>query len=328
LNNAVLVTGGAGYVGSHTCKALAKAGYRPIVYDNLVTGHRPAVKWGPLETGDVLDGARLAEVCERYDPVAAVHFAAYSFVGESVQDPQKYYRNNVAGSLSLFEVLRARKLPVLFSSTCATYGIPARVPISEDTPQQPINPYGTTKLVVERMLIDFDQAYAMRSAALRYFNAAGADRDGEIGEDHNPETHLIPLALRAVGNRDAALMVFGQDYETADGTAIRDYVHVEDLAVAHVAALRRLLSGAPSVQLNIGTGSGSSVLEVIRAVEKAAGQKVHWNGASRRAGDPPVLVADPARLKALLDVDPRGFAPLDDIVRTAWRWHSRQTATT
>lgn len=318
----VLVTGGAGYIGSHTCKALAKAGYLPVSYDNLVYGHRWAVKWGPLEIGDVLDPARLAAVIAQYRPVAAIHFAAFAYVGESVQQPQKYYRNNVVGSLTLLEALHAAgDLPLVFSSTCATYGIPDRTPISEDTPQNPINPYGASKLMVERILTDFDAAYGLRSVALRYFNAAGADRDGEIGEAHDPETHLIPLAIRATASGAAPLTIFGNDYDTPDRTAVRDYVHVEDLARAHVAGVRRLLDGAGSARINVGTGVGISVLEAITAIEAASNRKVAWQFGPRRAGDPPALVADPARLKSELGLDPAGFSRMPDIARAAWNWH-------
>ena len=322
--NCVLVTGGAGYIGSHTCKALARQGYQPVTYDNLVYGHRESVKWGPLEVGDILDGARLAAVIALHKPVAAIHFAAFAYVGESVQDPQKYYRNNVVGSLSLLEALRAARIPLVFSSTCATYGVPENLPITEDTPQNPINPYGASKLMVERILEDFDVAYSQKAIALRYFNAAGADRDGEIGEDHEPETHLIPLAIRAAMEPEASLTVFGQDYQTPDGTAIRDYVHVEDLARAHVAALKRLLEGGDSARINIGTGKGVSVMEIIAAVEKASNKKVAWKPGPRRAGDPPVLVADPAHLKSVLGLDPATFSGLADITSTAWNWHNRQ----
>jgi UDP-arabinose 4-epimerase len=321
----VLVTGGAGYVGSHACKALARAGFTPVTYDNLSYGHEWVVKWGPFEQGNILDGARLRDVFRQYAPVAVMHFAAFAYVGESVTEPLKYYRNNVLGSLSLFEAAIAAKVRrVVFSSTCATYGIPAGVPIREDTEQRPINPYGTTKLVVERMLADFAVAYGLTYAALRYFNAAGADRDGEIGEDHDPETHLIPLALAAIRNPDKPLRVFGTDYETPDGTAIRDYVHVDDLARVHVAALRYLLKGGAPVAANIGTGTGHSVRDVIETAERVTGRTLPFVAAPRRPGDPPALVAEPALLKPLFGVDPKEFASLDEIIATAWRWHSRR----
>jgi UDP-arabinose 4-epimerase len=326
-NPCVLVTGGAGYIGSHTCKALAKAGYLPVSYDNLVYGHSWAVKWGPLEIGDVLDAVRLSAVIAQYQPVAAIHFAAFAYVGESVQDPQKYYHNNVVGTLNLLACLKdAGNVPLVFSSTCATYGVPVTIPISESTPQAPINPYGASKLMVERILQDFDAAYGQKAIALRYFNAAGADRDGEIGEAHDPETHLIPLAIQAAHDATAGLTVFGQDYDTPDGTAVRDYVHVEDLARAHVASVQRLVQGSGSGQINIGTGHGVSVMEIIAAVEAASGRKVTWKAGPRRPGDPPSLVADPARLKQALGLDPTTFAGLSDIAQTAWDWHVHRFA--
>jgi UDP-arabinose 4-epimerase len=319
VRNTILVTGGAGYIGSHTCKALHRAGYTPIVYDNLVYGHRWAVKWGPLEVGDIHDAAHVAEVCDRYCPVAAIHFAAYAYVGESVVSPRKYYNNNVVGSLALIDTLSKRKIPLVFSSTCATYGTPERLPISETTPQNPINPYGCSKLMIEQILKDYDTAYGMKSVCLRYFNAAGADRDGEIGEMHCPETHVIPLALRAT-DANKPLMVFGLNYDTRDGSAVRDYVHVEDLAAAHLAALKHLLVGGQSERINVGTGVGSTVLEVIRAVESVSGRKVGLLKGARRAGDPQELVADPARMQQVLKLDPKGFQSLKDIVSTAWVW--------
>lgn len=238
-NNNILVTGGAGYIGSHTCKALAQAGFTPVSYDNLVYGHRWAVRWGPLEEGDIGDRARLDAVLERYRPAAVMHFAAYAYVGESVLDPGKYYRNNVAGTLTLLEAMRDHGVGhVVFSSTCATYGEPERVPIDEDHPQRPINPYGASKQMIERMLGDFAAAHGLGWIALRYFNAAGADPNSEIGEQHDPETHLIPLALDVAASARPSITIYGDDYETPDGTCIRDYIHVSDLADAHVLALR------------------------------------------------------------------------------------------
>ncbi len=246
----ILVTGGAGYIGSHACKALSKAGYRPIAYDNLSFGHEWAAKWGPLERGDILDRSRLDEVLKQYDPVAVLHFAAFTYVGELVADPGKYYRNNVAGSLTLLEAMRDRNIDtIVFSSTAATYGIPDAAPIREDAPQRPINPYGASKLMVERMIQDFAVAHKLKFAMLRYFNASGADPDNQIGEDHTPETHLIPLALDAAAGRRPNLTVFGSDYDTPDGTCIRDYIHVTDLAAAHICALEALKGGRPSARL-------------------------------------------------------------------------------
>lgn len=319
--NTVLVTGGAGYIGSHACKALAQAGYSPVACDNLVYGHRWAVRWGPLEEGDIADRSWLDALLERYRPAAVMHFAAYAYVGESVQDPGKYYRNNVAGTLTLLEAMRDHAVRhLVFSSTCATYGIPQHVPIGEETPQVPINPYGASKLMIERMLADFEVAHGLRSICLRYFNAAGADPDGEIGEEHDPETHLIPLAIRAAQLGDAALAIFGTDYATPDGSAVRDYVHVTDLAEAHVLALAELLAGRASAVLNLGTGRGHSVREVVSAVETVGSRQVPVREASRRAGDPPVLVADPKRAMERLTWQPT-YSDLATIIETAWRWH-------
>lgn len=320
----VLVAGGAGYIGSHTCRALAISGYVPVVYDNLVYGHERAVQWGPLERGDILDGARLEEVMRRHAPCAVVHFAAYAYVGESVRDPAKYYRNNVTGSLTLIEAAQRNGIDAfIFSSTCATYGIPQQLPITEDSPQNPINPYGASKLMVERILDDFAAVHDFRYIALRYFNAAGCDPDGRIGEDHDPETHLIPLVLDAASGRRPDVTIFGRDYETPDGTCIRDYVHVSDLATAHVLALDSLLGGGPSRKLNLGLGYGFSVLEVVRAVKRVTGLTVPVVHGPRRVGDPPALVSDPSRAMATLDWTP-AFTDLDHIVRTAWAWHQKQ----
>lgn len=317
----MLVTGGAGYVGAHACKALARNGYQPVVYDNLVYGHEDAVKWGPLERGEIADRGRLDELFARHDFAAVMHFAAYAYVGESVTDPGKYYRNNVAGTLTLLEAMRDHEVGrLVFSSTCATYGIPGRVPITEDCPQQPINPYGRSKLMVETMLRDFADAYGLRSVALRYFNAAGADPDCEIGERHDPETHLIPLALDAAGGRGPQLTVFGSDYDTPDGTCIRDYVHVTDLADAHVLALGVIGRADGFHAFNLGTSNGASVREVIDSVERVTGRKVPHSLGPRRPGDPAILVSDPGKSKKELGWKP-GLSDLDTIVGTAWAWH-------
>jgi UDP-arabinose 4-epimerase len=317
----VLVTGGAGYIGSHACKALSKAGYLPIAYDNLVYGHEWAVKWGPLEEGDILDRARLDAVLAKYRPQAAMHFAAFTYVGESVSDPAKYYRNNVDGSLTLLEALRDQGIKnFVFSSTCATYGVPDKVPIPETQAQRPINPYGTTKLMVELMLRDFEAAHGIKWSALRYFNAAGADPDNEIGEAHDPETHLIPLVLDAASGRRENITVFGTDYDTRDGTCIRDYVHVTDLADAHVLALQALERGAPSAAYNLGNGTGFSVSEVIEAARRVTGIDVPVVLSGRRPGDPDALVGDASRARADLGWEPRLFE-IDQIVGTAWAWH-------
>jgi UDP-arabinose 4-epimerase len=322
----VLVTGGAGYIGSHACKALARAGYLPVTYDSLVYGHEWAVKWGPLERGDILDRSRLDQVIDQYSPSAIMHFAAFAYVGESVTDPGKYYRNNVAGSLNLLEAARDHGIEqFVFSSTCATYGIPERLPITEDTPQNPINPYGMSKLMVERMLADFGTAHGLRSIALRYFNAAGSDPDGEIGESHDPETHLIPLALDAASGRRAGVTIFGSDYETTDGTCVRDYIHVADLASAHVRAVDALEAGSPSAVFNLGNGQGFSVLEVVQSVERVTGLSVPVTRGSRRAGDPAALISDATKAKAVLGWEPR-LAGLEGIVSTAWAWHQKSSS--
>jgi UDP-arabinose 4-epimerase len=318
----ILVTGGAGYIGSHACKALAWAGYTPVVFDSLVYGHRWAVKWGPLREDDILDAERLDAVLADYRPDAVMHFAAYCYVGESVREPAKYYHNNVVGTLSLLEAMRRHGIDkLIFSSTCATYGVPSRVPIAEDHPQQPVNPYGASKLMIERILFDYETAYGLRSVMLRYFNAAGADPGSEIGEDHDPETHLIPLALQAAAGILPNITVHGNDYDTPDGTCIRDYIHVADLADAHVRALAALEQGARTTAFNLGNGQGFSVQEVIDAVQRITGHSVRVEIGPRRPGDPPILVGDAARIRSELGWAPR-FPQLDTIVETAWRWHS------
>ncbi|PTN34125.1 UDP-glucose 4-epimerase GalE [Desulfonatronum sp. SC1] len=322
MSDVILVTGGAGYIGSQTCKALAEAGYRPVTLDNMVYGHEWAVRWGELVKGDILDGAALDALFAAHAPKAVIHFAAYAYVGESVTDPQKYYRNNVAGSLSLLEaMLRHGCRRIVFSSTCATYGEPLEIPIPETHSQHPVNPYGWSKLMIEKMLRDFDAAYGLRHVALRYFNAAGADPDGELGEEHDPETHLIPLAVLAAQGKRGPLSVFGRDYPTPDGTAIRDYIHVADLARAHVAALRFLLAEDRSDAFNLGTGSGHSVRQVVDMVREVGGREVPTLDAPRRAGDPPALVAVADKARAVLKWEP-SLPRLRDIVRTAWDWHA------
>jgi len=314
------VTGGAGYIGAHACKALAASGYLPVAYDNLVHGQEAAVRWGPLERGDIADRGRLDAVIATHQPIAVMHFAAFAYVGESVSDPGKYYRNNVCGTLSLVEAMLGHGIDrLVFSSTCATYGVPAKVPITEDQPQQPINPYGKSKLMVEQMLADFAGAHGLKSTMLRYFNAAGASRDGAIGECHDPETHLIPLALDAASGRGAPLTVFGDDYPTPDGTCVRDYIHVEDLAAAHVRALERLGNHGAMRAYNLGTGSGVSVRDILAAVERTTGRSVPHDIGPRRPGDPAILVSDVARARAELDwVADR--SDVDSIVATAWAW--------
>jgi UDP-glucose-4-epimerase GalE len=313
----VLVTGGAGFVGSHVCKALDAAGYRPVVYDSLVNGVRDAVRWGPLEVGALGDRRALDAVLARHRPVAAIHFAGFIEAGESVRDPRRFYANNVTESLILLDALRTAGIGTLvFSSSAAVYGNPAQVPIPEDHPIAPVNPYGWTKAMIEQVLSDVAGAEGLRFAALRYFNASGADPDGELAENHDPETHLIPLAIQAAFGRRDALHVFGTDYDTPDGTCVRDYVHVSDLADAHVAALSYLREGGPSTALNLGTGRGASVREVIRTVEAVTGRPVPAADAPRRAGDPAVLVADPGRARAVLGWSAR-FTDLRDHVAHA-----------
>ncbi len=318
----VLVTGGGGYVGSHACKALARAGYIPVTYDNFVSGNRWAVRWGPLEFGDILDVGRLNEVCRAYRPVAVMHFAASALVGESMASPSLYYHNNVVGALNLLEAARRNEVPnFVFSSTCATYGIPDQTPIREDTLQRPVNPYGASKLMVERMLADYEAAYGLRYAALRYFNAAGADPDGEIGECRAVETHLIPLMLDAILGRSPPLRIMGIDYPTPDGTAIRDFIHVADLADAHIAALQRLLAGRASIACNLGTGQGHSVRDVIRAAQSVTAREVPHVVGPRRPGDPPELVAHPQRALDVLQVTLPRSADIKQIIGDAWMWH-------
>jgi len=320
----ILVTGGAGYIGSHTAKALSRAGYRPVTYDSLVYGRRHAVKWGPFVEGDIADTAKLERVIKDEAIDAVVHFAAFAYVGESVTKPEIYFQNNVVGSLSLLDAMRHTGVkPIVFSSTCATYGMPDRMPITEDTLQRPINPYGETKLMIERALAWYGPAHDIRSVSLRYFNACGADPEGEIGEEHDPETHLIPLILDAALGKRAAIDVYGTDYPTPDGTAVRDYIHVQDLADAHVKALAYLFDGGQTTQVNLGTGTGNSVREVIDAVERVTGRPVPRREVARRAGDPPELVADPSKANSLLGWEPQ-MSDIDSIIRTAWAWHTRR----
>ena len=319
----VLVTGGAGYIGSHTCKALDRAGYEPVTVDNLVYGHADAVKWGPFEQGDLLYPAFLDRVFAKWQPALVMHFAAFAYVGESVSDPEKYYANNIQGSLSLLAAMRrANVSSFVLSSTCATYGTPETLPITEDTPQSPINPYGYTKLVIEHALRDYGRAYGLKWVAMRYFNAAGADPEGELGERHDPETHAIPLAIEAALGRGPRFKVFGTDYPTADGTALRDYIHVSDLADAHVKAVPYLLAGGQSGAFNLATGRPTSVMEILNAVEKATGRKVPYDLAERRAGDPPALYATGEKARSVLNWEPQ-FTQIDDTVLTAARFHMK-----
>ena len=318
----ILVTGGAGYVGSHTCKLLASSGYLPITYDNLSTGYEDAVKWGPLVQGDLSDIEKLSVTLKRFQPSAVIHFAGSSYVGESVSNPFKYYHNNVGGTISLLEAMRTQKIDkIVFSSTCATYGTPDLKAIDECCLQNPINPYGQSKLMIEKILTDLANQGQISQISLRYFNAAGDDRDGEIGERHDPETHLIPLAISsALGG--SKLKVFGTDFATPDGTAVRDYIHVEDLAVAHLLAVEHLMSGARSDFINLGTGTGHSVRQIIASL-KDLGLKVLSEDASRREGDPAYLVADCLKAKVILKWEAQ-YTNISSILETAIRWHKQE----
>jgi len=318
----ILITGGAGYIGSHSAKALAQAGLYPIVVDDLRTGHRAFVRWGPLVEADLADRAALDKVFGAYPISAVIHFAGSAYVGESMERPQLYFQNNVGASLSLLEAMRNHGVKkIVFSSSCATYGHPRTIPIREDHPQQPANPYGESKLMVEKMLFWYARVYGLQYASLRYFNAAGADPGGELGEMHEPEPHLIPRVIAAALDSSSTVDVYGADYETVDGTAVRDYIHVTDLAEAHVAALRYLESGGPSRAFNLGTGVGHSVRQVIHAVEQASGRGVPYQDLPRRQGDPAQLVADAQEAGRSLDWRPR-YSDLACIVRTAWAWHN------
>lgn len=317
----VLVTGGAGYIGSHAAKALHRAGYEVVVYDSLVAGHREAVQFGPLVVGDIADVGAVRAAIRDHEISAVMHFAAFLDVGESVREPARYYRNNVVGTLGVLEAMAAEQVKAfVFSSTCATYGEPTETPIPESHHQQPINSYGASKLAIEQSLPHFERAYGLKAIALRYFNACGADPDGQLGEDHSPEIHLIPRALEAAaGGR--GLQVFGDDYPTPDGTCLRDYIHVADLADAHVKALQVLSDGGPSSAYNLGTGTPHSVKDVINVVERVTGKPVPWTLSARRPGDPAALYAAPDKARRELGWTPR-VSDLETIVTTAWRWHT------
>ena len=318
----ILITGGAGYVGSHVNKLLYEKGYETVVADNLVYGHKEAVKWGKLEIVDLADIDLLRDLFRKYDFDTVFHFAAYAYVGESMKEPAKYYRNNVVNTINLLDVMRECDTKrIIFSSSCATYGIPASVPIKEDAPQNPINPYGRTKLMMEQALRDYHEAYGIKYCCLRYFNAAGADPDGEIGERHDPETHLIPLVL-AAADESKSVNVFGSDYPTADGSCIRDYIHVSDLADAHVRAMDYLEKGNQSCCINLGNGSGVSVFEIIEAAKRVTGSNIRVNISPRRPGDPPVLVGSAELAKEKLGWEPK-FTDIDIIIDHAWRWHQK-----
>lgn len=319
----VLVAGGAGYVGSHVCLALAEAGFRPVVFDDLSNGHREHVQWGPLEEGDIRDAARLDAVFSAHKPVAVLHFAARIEVGESVKNPGTFFDNNVGGTITLVEAARRACVgAMVFSSTCATFGDPVTLPMAENHPQAPLNPYGRSKLMVEQALADYDRYVGFKSAVMRYFNAAGADPEGRIGEWHEPETHAIPLAIQVAMGQRSHFTIYGDDYDTRDGTAVRDYVHVLDLADAHVSALRRLLAGGSSESYNLGTGTGTTVRELVDGVGRAAGQPLPVQMAARRAGDAPILVGDNAKAREQLGWQPS--RDLHAILSSALGWHQAQ----
>ncbi|MBW9114187.1 UDP-glucose 4-epimerase GalE [Rhizobium cauense] len=318
----VLVVGGAGYIGSHTCLDLANKGFKPVVFDNFSNGHREFVKWGPAEEGDIRDRARLDEVLAKHQPAAILHFAALIEVGESVKDPVAFYENNVIGTLTLLAAAQAAGVKAfVFSSTCATYGLPQSVPLDETHRQVPINPYGRTKYIVEQALADYDRYTGFRSVVLRYFNAAGADFEGRIGEWHQPETHAIPLAIDAALGRREGFKVFGTDYETRDGTCVRDYIHVLDLADAHVRAVEHLLRGGDSVALNLGTGTGTTVKELLGAIERVSERPFPVEYVGRREGDSHTLVANNDKAREILGWTPQ--YDLSEIIRSAWNWHAK-----
>lgn len=324
MGNTVLVTGGAGYVGSHCCKAFARAGWTVVTYDNLSRGWREFVQWGDLIEGDIMDPAGLKAAMEAVRPDAVAHFAAFAYVGESVSDPGLYYRNNTLGTLNILDAMVEAGIDkLIFSSTCATYGVPETVPMDEAIPQNPINPYGWSKLFVEKILDDYDRAHGLKSVKLRYFNAAGADFDVETGERHEPETHLIPLALQGQLKDGFELTVFGDDFDTRDGTCVRDYIHVMDLADAHLRALDYLQDGHPSNVFNLGTGTGTTVMEIVEAVERVSGAPVRRKVGPRREGDPPALVASARKALEVLGWEPK-HSDIDTIIQTAWAWHQKE----
>lgn len=318
-----IVTGGAGYVGSHCCKELAKSGYNPITIDNLYRGHKELVKWGPFYECDILDREKLDLIFKKYAPKSVFHFAGLTYVGESVDSPDSYYRTNTMGTLSLLNAMKKYGCyNVVFSSTAATYGVPQYIPIDEEHPQMPINPYGRSKFFVEQILEDFNKAYGIKYAALRYFNASGADPECETGEMHDPETHLIPLVISAASGRKDCIKIFGNDYPTEDGTAIRDYIHVTDLASAHIKALELLIQGTEKIKLNLGTGKGYSVLDVIKMVETITGTTINTINEQKRQGDPPILIAKSDLAQKALKWKVF-YSDLETIIRTALEWHEK-----
>lgn len=321
MNDYILVVGGAGYIGAHVNKFLHLNGFNTVVFDNLSRGYREFVKWGEFFEGDLLKEEQLCSCFKKYRIGAVMHFSALALVEESIRDPEKYYHNNVIGTLKLLEVMRAFGVGYfIFSSTCATYGLPERIPISEDHPQRPINPYGRTKLIIEEILKDYDRAYGLKHINLRYFNAAGADPDGDIGELHQPETHLIPLILYAALGRRPEVKIYGTDYPTPDGTCIRDYIHVLDLADAHLKALQYLLHKERSDSFNLGNESGHSVREVIEAAKKVTRREFKVVESERREGDPPVLISSSQKAMEILEWKPR-YKAIEEIIETAWKWY-------
>jgi len=323
----ILIAGGAGYIGSHANKILNLKGYDTVVYDNLFYGHREFCKWGRFVLGDLADKEQLRLCFKAYPIEAVMHYCAFCYVGESVDHPAEYYRNNVINTLNLLEVMVEHGVKnFIFSSSCATYGNPIEIPMTENHPQSPINPYGKTKLMVEQILKDFDRAYGIRHACLRYFNAAGADPDAEVGEWHEPETHLIPLVLQVATGQRPHIQVFGTDYDTPDGTCVRDYIHINDLAAAHIAALEYLKGGGASTAFNLGNGSGFSVKEVIQTAERVTGKSIKVIEAARRPGDPPTLVGSADKARKILNWQPR-YTNLEEIIKTAWRWEMSRTET-
>ena len=319
----ILVTGGAGYIGAHANKELNSSGYQTVVLDNMSYGHEDFLKWGVYENVDLGDLESLRKVFQKYHIEAVMHFAAFTYVGESVEDPQKYYLNNLKNTLNLLQVMNEFKVKkIIFSSTCATYGNPQEIPITETHPQNPISPYGKAKLMVEQVLKDYSSAYGLRYVSLRYFNAAGADPEGEIGERHNPETHLIPLILDAAMGKREDIKIFGTDYPTDDGTCIRDYIHVTDLADAHIKALKYLENDGKSDVFNLGNGNGFSVREVIEEARKVTGKEINAIGTERRPGDPPILVGSSKKAHEILKWQPL-YDDLSEIISTAWEWNKK-----
>ena len=319
----ILITGGAGYIGSHVNKLLNKKGYKTVVLDNLIYGHKEFAKWGEFIVGDLSNIEQLRLIFKKYPIQAVMHFAAFAYVGESVKDPQRYYLNNVKNTLNLLQAMLENNVEyIVFSSTCATYGVPEKIPIPESHPQDPINPYGKSKLMVENILEDYSSAYGLKYASLRYFNAAGADIDCEIGEWHEPETHLIPLVLDVAIGKSKEVKVFGTDYPTPDGTCIRDFIHVLDLAEAHILALEYMFKEKRSDVFNLGNERGYSVMEVINEVEKVTGRRINYTKWNRREGDPPILIGSNKKAKKILGWEPK-YNDLSTIIETAWDWHKK-----